>query len=83
MNSENGHGVSSVLEKAGVCQSSRCCGVCVNMRFGCVRLLPDKLLMAAHTTTDPAIGDTVHSVRVDGLNSRSKVSLGAVMGACL
>jgi hypothetical protein len=78
MNSENGHGALSVLEKAGVCQSSRCCGVCANMRLGCARLLPDKLLIAARTTTAPAIDDAVRSEPVDGLSGRSKVALRSV-----
>jgi len=83
MNSENEYGGSSVLEKAGVCQSSRCGGVCANMRLGCARLLPDKLPITGRTTTAPAINAAVRSVRVDALNGRSKVSLGAVMGTRL
>jgi hypothetical protein len=70
MNSENGYGVASVLEKAGVCQSSRCCGACVKMRLGCARLLPGKLPFAARPTTAPSIDDHARSVRADGLSGR-------------
>jgi hypothetical protein len=73
MDSENRHGVSSVLEMAGVCQSSRCCGACVNVRVGFAQLLSNKLLTAARTTTAPAIDASVRSVNARGLSGRSKV----------
>jgi hypothetical protein len=70
MNSEGGRGVSSVLERVGVCQLSRCCGACVKMRLGCARQLPDKRPFAARPTIAPSIDDPARSVLVEVLTGR-------------
>jgi hypothetical protein len=64
MNLENGHGVSSVLERAAGCQSSRCRGVCSKIRMGCARPLVENLVIAARTTADSTIEDAVPVGRI-------------------
>jgi hypothetical protein len=54
---KNGHGDLAVLEMAGACQSSRCCGPCACRRLGCARHMASKRLFAAATVTASAIDD--------------------------
>jgi hypothetical protein len=93
MNSENGHVASSVLERAGVCQSSRCCGACARLRLGCARLFAENLTIAALETAaslaDKIIPEAAPSTSKrsfhnpslhHGLSGWSKVPLEAATG---
>jgi len=59
MNSENGHGVLSALERAGMCQSTGCRAACSVFRRGCPRLLAERRIVVARTMAASAIDHAV------------------------
>jgi hypothetical protein len=67
MNSKNRQGVSSVLERAGACQASRCGGACANMKLGCGRLLAEKIIISARAVAASTIDFArPNATRLDG-----------------